>query len=99
MTEKEKEEFKEFIIQAVQATKRENSGLINDLKNNVISIHEKFDSFRKEDKEWKSDAKPIIDMGKNLRGFSKVILYILYLVGAVFGLLIAWKNYFKGVKW
>lgn len=37
------------------------------------------------DKKWKEDAQPTIDLGNNVRGFNKVLLYLLGLVASIGG--------------
>ena len=98
MKESEKQYFEDLLIKAIQATKSENSGLIGDLKKEIQSVHDKFDTFTKEDHEWKEDAKPIIDMGKNLKGFGKVLMYIIYVIAALGGVILTLRTVFKDVK-
>jgi hypothetical protein len=58
----------------------------------IVRLTEKVDNYivmdnnwREEDAKWKLDAQPIIDMGKNLQGTSKVLLYCAGVVLALGG--------------
>lgn len=87
---KEEDRIKEYIFQAVQATKQENSGLIAELKKSVESIREeqkkvaeelkdyvRLDTVWKEaDKEWKDNATPSINIMKKIQGSSSVIRWV-----------------------
>lgn len=68
----------------------------------INKLHDKIDAYiktddawkvtyKKEDDAWKLEAQPVIDMGRNVRGFSTVSLYILGFIlsvtSAVMGLL------------
>lgn len=50
----------------------------------------KLDEYIKDDLAWKEQAKPTIELGNNIRGFGKVVVYILGIAGAIFGV-------FKGI--
>lgn len=41
--------------------------------------------WREKDAEWKDSAIPVIEMGRNLQGFGKVVLYVVVFVSAVGG--------------
>lgn len=106
---KEEDRIKDYIFQAVQATKQENSGLIAELKKSVESIREeqkkvaeelkdyvKLDTIWKEaDKEWKEKAKPVLQMGENVQGFGKVSLYVVGFIASVTGAVVMIINIIK----
>lgn len=43
----------------------------------------KLDAYIKADNQWKVEAKPVIEMGRNVQGFGKVSLYILGFLASV----------------
>lgn len=51
-----------------------------------IRDHKEADKvWREEDRLWKKSAVPVIEMGRNLQGFGKVVLYVVVFVSAVGG--------------
>ena len=49
----------------------------------IDKINTKLDTFMKEDLEWKARAQPILDLGANVRGFNKGLVYLLGILGMV----------------
>ena len=47
----------------------------------------KLDTYMKEDNDWKDRANPTIELGNNVRGFGKVMVYLLGIAGAIFALI------------
>lgn len=92
MNEKDRAHFDELILKAVQSGKQETSGLVADIKTKFHLIDDKIGNYIKEDMKWKEEAQPVIDMGKNIAGFSKVTKIIIGVGGAIGSLYfgIAW---------
>lgn len=94
MNHEDREHFEGLIVKAVQAGKQETSGLVADIKTKFHLLDDKIDNYIKEDKEWKEEAQPVIDMGKNIAGFSKItkmIIGIGAVIGSIYGL-VTWIN-------
>ncbi len=53
----------------------------------IDKIDVKLDNYIKDDNEWKAAANPTIELGNNVRGFGKVMVYLLGIAGAIFGLI------------
>ncbi len=47
----------------------------------------KLDTYMKEDNDWKERANPTIELGNNVRGFGKVMVYLLGIAGAIFAVI------------
>jgi len=62
-------------------------GIETHVNGKIRGLSERFDSYVKEDNEWKERANPVIELGNNVRGFGVVFMYILGVVGAVFGII------------
>jgi len=45
----------------------------------------KLDKYIDDDNKWKNEAKPVLEMGRNVQGFGKVSLYILGFIASVMG--------------
>lgn len=114
MTESEKQEFKEFIFQAVQSGKQETSNLVDSIIHKIEPAVEKsiekyvngkirvmdgkLDAYIVSDNEWKALAQPVVDLGKNLQGFGKVALYTIGFVASVMGAILLFIEFFKNDK-
>jgi ribosome-associated translation inhibitor RaiA len=61
----------------------------------IDKLHEKVDRYIKEDTDWKVKAEPVIKMGENLQGTSKVMLYVAGGVLAVGGAIKIVASFFK----
>lgn len=48
-----------------------------------------------DDKEWKEQAAPILELGRNVTGFGKVSLYVLGFVASVLGAIILLMDFLK----
>lgn len=113
LSPQDKEYFGELIVKAVQSGKNETSGLFANIKYRMDesdserhSLHEKIDSFvnqnnikwEEQNKRW-DDAKDVLDMGKNIAGFTKIAKIILAVCAAVgsiwFGFLWVFNNFFN----
>ena len=93
--------IKDTIYLASQSTKRENSSFVSDIiskmdKTIKISVAEHIngkisqiklmmENYIQSDNEWKEQANPVLDMGRNVQGFGKVSLYILGFFAAIAG--------------
>lgn len=53
----------------------------------IDKIGLKLDTYIKEDNEWKYRANPTVDLGNNVRGFGKVMVYLLGIGAGIFGVL------------
>lgn len=51
----------------------------------ITKLTVKLDEYIKEDNEWKERANPTIELGNNIRGFNKGLVYVLGITGALFG--------------
>lgn len=105
------DEIKEYIFQAIQAGKKETSGLVDTIMKKVDTqielsinknvngkidrLHSKLDNYIEEDTKWKNTAEPVIKMGENVAGFGKVSLYILGFVASVTGAIIGLIKIFE----
>lgn len=49
-------------------------------------LTQEFRDYVKDDMDWKERAKPTIELGNNIRGFNKGVLYVASTGGALFGL-------------
>ncbi len=106
MTPEDEQKFKDFIFQAVQSGKKETSGLVDEIlykmgdhieeainKNSKLNLlSNNFHAYVKEDNAWKVKAEPVIKMGENVQGFSKVSLYIVGFIASVTGAIYAIIN-------
>lgn len=102
---KEEDRIKEYIFQAVQATKQENSGLIAELKKSVESIRdeqrkvaEDLKDYVKDDQEWKDSVTPSIDIMKKLQNTSSVLNWVvktIILMGSLIGAVILIYKWLK----
>lgn len=84
MNQQDREHFDGLIVKAVQAGKQETSGLVADIKTKFHLLDDKIDGYIKDDTKWKKEAQPVIDMGMNIAGFSKVTKIIVG-IGAAIG--------------
>jgi len=103
MSEQEKQEFKDFIFQAVQSGKQETSGLVDDIIHRVDNsigvavekhVNGKIRNLTaivsdhiEHDKEWKNKADEKLEVITNIKGFGKVTAYIM---GVVLAIATAW---------
>lgn len=95
MNQQDRDHFDEIILRAVQATKQENSGLILSIKRDLDNLKVSTDEFHiKNDDRWKEneqrwiEALPVIQMGKNIAGFSIVMKWVLaamVAIGSIYG--------------
>jgi len=92
MKQEELEYLEGLIVKAVQSGKQETSGLVAMIMHKIENeldpaikkhVNGQFNDFKHEfrdyvesDIKWKDDARPVIEMGKNLQGASKVMLYL-----------------------
>lgn len=51
----------------------------------------KLENYIKSDNEWKTKADPILEMGRDLRSFGKIVVVILGIAATVFGIVKFWK--------
>lgn len=51
--------------------------------------------WKQEDRQWKENAFPIIEMGKNMQGFGKVTLYLVGFAASIGGLFLMLKEFIK----
>lgn len=102
---KEEDRIKDYIFQAVQATKQENSGLIAELKKSVESIRdeqrkvaEDLKDYVKDDQEWKDSVTPSIDIMKKLQNTSSVLNWVvktIILMGSLIGAVVLIYKWLK----
>lgn len=57
----------------------------------IDRIDLKIDNYIKEDNLWKQTATPTIELGNNIRGFGKVIAYILGIGAGIFAIVRIFK--------
>lgn len=75
----------EHVLNIVRST-------IKDTVNGKIDrIDLKLENYIKSDNEWKTKADPILEMGRDLRSFGKIVAVILGIVATVFGIIKFWK--------
>lgn len=55
----------------------------------IDKIDKKLDEYIKSDNAWKTEAEPVIKMGENMQGASKVLLYLAGTIAVVGG---AWMT-------
>src|SRR3990167_186672 len=111
MDEKNKNEIKDFIFQAIQAGKKESSGLVGDImkkldsaievsvkkhvNGNIEGIKIQLENYIKEDTDWKTRAEHVIQLGNDTRGASKAILWLTGIIIAVGGAILMVKQFLK----
>lgn len=59
--------------------------IIKTVNGKIDRIDQKLDDYIKQDNEWKEAAQPTIEMGNNVRGFGKVLAYLLGTAAAIYG--------------
>jgi hypothetical protein len=77
------EQFETLAKRIEDVIQKKVNGKIDGLRND-------FNLYVEQDTQWKEDAKPVIDMGKNINGFgkiSKVILSLMVAIGSAWGLI------------
>lgn len=77
------EQFETLTKRIEDIIQKKVNGKIDELRND-------FNFYVEQDTQWKEDAKPVIDMGKNINGFgkiSKVILSLMVAIGSAWGLI------------
>ena len=84
-----KEAFLDQSFMMHQSTKRENSGLHGDLKNEIKDVKNIVTNYIETDEKWKKDVTPAITLVQNVQGFGKVSLWFLGVLGSVVGVIIA----------
>lgn len=105
------EKVKEFLLQAVQSGKSETSGLVSaiftkmdkkigesvqfHINGKINGLTTKLDAYIKDDNEWKSKAEPVIKMGENAQGASKILLYLAGVILAIGGAYKILEGFFK----
>ena len=62
-------------------------GIETHVNGKIRSLTERFDTYVREDNEWKERANPTIELGNNVRGFGIVFMYLLGVLGAIFGVI------------
>lgn len=98
MSPEKYQELAGFIAEAVD------KGIEKHVNGGVREMHRKLDDHVKEDKgwkkkdaEWKEEAKPVLDMGRNVRAFGKVTKAVLLFMALVGGLIVTliklWDNF------
>lgn len=81
MTPEQLEILKETIDKQLKA------GIETHVNGKIRVLSDKFEAYVKEDNEWKERANPTIELGNNVRGFGVVLVYLLGVVGAIFGVI------------
>lgn len=81
MTPEQYQQFTDNIKETIKTT----------VNGKIDRIEKKLDTYIEEDNKWKAAAQPTIDMGNNVRGFNKVLMYILGIGAALY----AFINIFK----
>ncbi len=61
----------------------------------IDNLNKKVDDYIKSDNEWKDRAQPTIELGTNVRGFGKVLAYLIGTAAAVGGLIVLLESLFK----
>ena len=49
----------------------------------IDRMNNRLETYIKEDMEWKDNVKPIIDLGRDLKGFNKGLMYVLGILAAI----------------
>ncbi len=89
MTPEQFEKLQNLISKQVEtAVKATVNGKIDDLNRKV-------DEYIKSDNEWKERAQPTIELGANVRGFGKVLAYLIGTVAAIGGLIFTFERLFR----
>ena len=105
MTDSQIQKFEDLILKAVQSGKKETSDLVDmvihkiepAIENSVNKyvngkldkMNLKIDDYIVSDLQWKERAEPTLQMGQNVAGFGRVLLYIVGFVASVAGAIIA----------
>lgn len=63
------------------------AGIETHVNGKIRVLTERFETYVKEDNEWKERANPTIELGNNVRGFGIVLVYLLGVAGAIFGVI------------
>lgn len=111
MTLEDRQHFEELLLKAIQSGKKETSGLVDMIMHKLekeidpaikkhvngqfTSFKEEFRAYVSEDIQWKKDAMPVIEMGRNVQGFGKVSLYMVGFVASVAGAIAILFNLLK----
>ncbi len=53
----------------------------------IRKLDEKLEAYIVTDDEWKARASPIIEMGNNIKGFGKVLAYVIGTVAVLLGII------------
>ena len=85
MTPDQLEQIKKVVADGIETNVNGKIRAISKTLNDYIDEDTKYKI--KEDL-WREKADPVIDMGTNVQGFAKVVLYILAGLGAVIGVLL-----------
>lgn len=78
-----------------EAIEKHVNGKIRKLTEEFQNHREEDILWKKEDRQWKETAFPIIEMGKNMQGFGKVTLYLVGFAASIGGLFLMLENYLK----
>lgn len=57
----------------------------------IDRLNDKLDNYIITDNQWKEDAQPSIDLGKNVNGFGRVLAYILGTIAGIYGIIKIFK--------
>ena len=85
MTKKDREIIREVIGESIKIH----------VNGKIDKMHKKLDDYIVADMAWKEKAEPVIKMGENAVGASKVMLYLTMIISAVGGAYLIIKNIFR----
>lgn len=69
-------------------------GIKKHVNGNIKELAQRLDEYIKDDTEWKELAQPAIDLGKNIKSFGLVSLYLLGAIAALGAAFASIKGFF-----
>jgi flagellar biosynthesis chaperone FliJ len=101
MNEKEIEHFENFLMKAIQSTKQENSGLVDEIMHKmekgieesinrnvngkIRNLDGKIDEYIKSDMEWKERYSPYLEGLQSISISGKILLWLAVFISSVVG--------------
>ena len=101
MNEQEREHFENFLMKAIQSTKQENSGLVDEIMHKmekgieesinrnvngkIRNLDGKIDEYIKSDMEWKERYSPYLEGLQSISISGKILLWLAVFISSVVG--------------
>jgi hypothetical protein len=92
MSEEDITKIEDLMVKAIQSTKRENSGLIDDVKTAHGKIMEEIQNIKNEQtKQWE-EVRPMLEVFNDVKSTKKVLKFILIGLTLIIGFFISIKT-------